>query len=45
MLLKLDITKAFDSVDWAFLVDVLRKLGFGERFLSVICALLSMAST
>jgi hypothetical protein len=45
VLLKLDITKAFDSVDWAFLVDVLRNLGFGERILAVICALLSTAST
>ncbi|KAM0899529.1 hypothetical protein ACQ4PT_021212 [Festuca glaucescens] len=45
VLLKLDITKAFDTVDWAFLIDVLRKLGFGERILAVICALLSTAST
>ena len=31
VLLKLDITKAFDTMDWAFLLEVLRKLGFGER--------------
>ncbi|KAM0873929.1 hypothetical protein ACQ4PT_037735 [Festuca glaucescens] len=45
VLLKLDITKAFDTVDWAFLIEVPRKLGFGERLLACICALLSTAST
>ncbi|KAM0911172.1 hypothetical protein ACQ4PT_013675 [Festuca glaucescens] len=45
VLLKLDITKAFDMVDWSFLIDVLRKLGFGERLLACFCALLSTAST
>jgi hypothetical protein len=45
VLLKLDITKAFDTVEWPFLIEVLRILGFGERFLSCICALMSMAST
>jgi hypothetical protein len=29
ILLKLDITKAFDTVDSAFLLEVLSKLGFG----------------
>ena len=29
MMLKLDITKAFDTVDWAFHVEVLTKLGLG----------------
>jgi hypothetical protein len=45
ILMKLDITKAFDTVDWSFLVDVLWKLGFGERLITCFCALLSMAST
>jgi hypothetical protein len=45
ILLKLDITKAFDTVDWSFLLDVLRKMGFGDRLLACIYALLSMAST
>jgi hypothetical protein len=45
ILLKLDITKAFDTVDWAFLLDVLSKLGFGRRWISMICGLLGSAST
>jgi hypothetical protein len=43
--MKLDITKAFDTVDWSFLLEVLRKMGFGERLLACICSLLSTAST
>ena len=31
-MLKLDITMAFDTVDWAFLLEVLHKLGFGHRW-------------
>jgi hypothetical protein len=38
-LLKLDITKAFDTMDWSFLIEVLRKLGFGELLLPCIHAL------
>jgi hypothetical protein len=45
ILLKLDITKVFDTVDWSFLLEILRKMGFGARLLACICALLSTAST
>jgi mannosylglycoprotein endo-beta-mannosidase len=45
MLIKVDITKAFDSVSWPFLLRVLRHLGFGDRFIEWICIILSTASS
>lgn len=45
ILLKLDISKAFDTVDWSFLLQVLQAMGFGARWRDWISALISTAST
>jgi hypothetical protein len=32
LFIKLDISKAFDSINWAYLLDVLKALGFSQRW-------------
>jgi hypothetical protein len=45
LFLKLDISKAFDFVSWAFLLEVVSHLGFGIRCRNLISNLLFTSST
>jgi hypothetical protein len=42
--LKLDISRAFDSLSWAFLFQVLQRMGFGDRCMGWIGLLLRTAT-
>jgi hypothetical protein len=45
LLLKVDIARAFDSVDWPFLLKIMRHVGFQNCWLNWTSAILSTAST
>lgn len=45
IMLKIDIAKAFDTVSWSFLLEILAHMGFGRRWRNWISTLLSTAST
>lgn len=44
VLLKLDISKAFDSVSWSFHVEVMQQLGFRHCCCNLLCLVLSTST-
>lgn len=45
LFIKVDIAKAFHTVCWPYLLDVLRQFGFGNRWLNWICNLFATSSS
>jgi len=45
LFMKLDIHKAFDNVNWSYLLEVLQALGFGARWRDWISILFRTASS
>lgn len=41
IVIKLDMTRSYDRLSWVFLSNVLRKLGFSERFIGVLFGMLN----
>jgi retron-type reverse transcriptase len=45
LFIKLDISKAFDSVNWAYLLQIMKFIGFSQRWMNWISALWGTTSS
>ena len=44
MAIKLDMSKAYDRLKWIFVEEIMRKLGFAEKWISLIMMCINSAS-
>lgn len=44
MALKLDMSKAYDKMEWDFLKAIMKKIGFAERWVGLIMACITSVS-
>ena len=44
MTLKLDMSKVYDKVEWCFLIEIMRKMGFCDNWLNLIHECISTVS-